>query len=101
MLKAALAQGRPIMVMAMMMAATTQPIAIHNPPINIQRMFSNIETGAMRSLRSWRYRRAIGAQRSCRSYDDTRQDQIELLSRRDIDLTPFPSLRTRRAADFA
>jgi hypothetical protein len=33
--------------MAMMMAAITQAVAIHRPPIRIQRTFSNIETGGM------------------------------------------------------
>src|SRR5450631_560472 len=48
MLKAARAHGRPIMVMAMMKAATTQAAAIHRPPKTIQSMFNNIETGGMR-----------------------------------------------------
>jgi hypothetical protein len=41
------------MVMAMMMAATIQAAAIHNPPKTIQSMFRNIETGGMRFLRNW------------------------------------------------
>jgi hypothetical protein len=35
-----------------MIAAITQPIAIHSPPNRIQSMFSNIETGGMRFLRN-------------------------------------------------
>ncbi len=47
---AALAHGRPIIVMAMMKAAITQAAAIHSPPKTIQRMFRSMETGAMRFL---------------------------------------------------
>ena len=36
-----------MMVMAMMMAAITQAIAMCRPPKTIQRTFSNIETGGM------------------------------------------------------
>src|SRR4029077_16358740 len=43
MLIAALAQGRPIMVIAMITAATIQATAIQSPPNGIQRMFSNSE----------------------------------------------------------
>ena len=39
-----------MMVMAMMMAATSQPNAIQAPPIKIQSMFSRMETGCMTSL---------------------------------------------------
>jgi hypothetical protein len=50
MLKAARAHGKPMMVIAMMIAATTQPAAIHTPPSNNHRMFRNIETGCMSPL---------------------------------------------------
>src|SRR6185312_12966885 len=43
MLIAALAQGRPIMVIAMITAATIHATAIQSPPNAIQRMFSNSE----------------------------------------------------------
>jgi hypothetical protein len=47
MLKAARAHGSPMIVIAMMMAATTQPNAIQAPPSTIQRTFRNSETGDM------------------------------------------------------
>ena len=50
-LNAALAQGMPMMVIAMMIAAITQAAAIHRPPNRIQRMFSKIETAGMGYLR--------------------------------------------------
>jgi hypothetical protein len=40
------------MVIAMMTAATTQATDIQTPPSRSQRMFSKIETGAMRILRN-------------------------------------------------
>src|SRR5215472_15677934 len=49
MLNAARAQGRPTMVIAMTMAATSQPKAIHAPPKKIQRKFSSSDTGCMRA----------------------------------------------------
>jgi hypothetical protein len=53
-LNAALAQGRPMMVMAMTTAAIIQPKAIHAPPSRIQKIFRRMETGCMRLLRSAR-----------------------------------------------
>src|SRR6202043_1997024 len=50
MLKAARAQGRPMMVMAMMTAASSHAAAIHTPPRRSQRRFSKMETGGMRFL---------------------------------------------------
>ena len=50
MLNAARAQGRPMIVIAMMMAATSQPNAIHAPPSTIQRTFRSSETGDMALL---------------------------------------------------
>src|ERR1700688_2401858 len=79
MLNAARAQGRPMIVMAMMTAATTQAAAIHNPPKRIQRMFSTIETGGMRSLLGLAWR--VGA--GCRSYDDSADNQTQLPPGRD------------------
>jgi hypothetical protein len=46
-LNAARAQGRPMMVIAMMTAAIIQPTAIHRPPNRIQMMFSSSETAGM------------------------------------------------------
>src|SRR6266700_574012 len=48
MLNAAPAHGRPMMVMAMITAATSQARAIQTPPSSSQRTFSKIETGGMR-----------------------------------------------------
>jgi hypothetical protein len=36
-----------MMVIAMMIAATIQPAAIHTPPSNSQRIFRSIDTGCM------------------------------------------------------
>src|SRR5579871_3010778 len=49
MLNAARAHGRPMMVIAMMIAATSQPKAIQAPPNRIQMTLRRIETGCMRS----------------------------------------------------
>src|SRR5260221_11908970 len=84
MLNAARDQGRPIMVMAMMMAATTQPNAIHTPPRSSQRMFRKMETGGMRVLRTGATRDWAG--RFCRSYADTPDYQTELRSGREKNL---------------
>ena len=45
MLNADQAHGRPIIVSAMMKAASTQPAAIHRPPNTIHNMFSRNDTG--------------------------------------------------------
>jgi hypothetical protein len=45
MLKAARVHGRPIMVIAMTMAAIIQPIAIHRPPNTIHRRLRRKEVG--------------------------------------------------------
>src|SRR5271169_36410 len=60
MLNADQAQGRPIIVTAMMMAAITQPTAIHRPPKTIQRILRRNEKGPMATRRLWRilFRRA-------------------------------------------
>ena len=50
MLNAAQAQGRPMMVIAMMTPATTQASAIHKPPKTIQRIFRSSETGPIDSI---------------------------------------------------
>ena len=50
MLNAAQAQGRPMMVIAMMMPAITQASAIQKPPKTIQRIFSKSETGPIGSI---------------------------------------------------
>ncbi len=50
MLKAARAHGRPMMVIAMITAAISQPTAIHNPPNTIQRIFRNSGTTGMGAL---------------------------------------------------
>src|SRR6476661_7686741 len=50
MLNAARAQGRPMIVIAMTTAATSQPNAIHAPPSTIQITFRSSETGDMVSL---------------------------------------------------
>src|SRR5689334_7687298 len=55
MLKAARAQGRPMMVIAMITAATSQPNAIQAPPIRIQRMLRMMETGCMANLLGLRH----------------------------------------------
>jgi hypothetical protein len=47
MLNAALAQGRPMIVMAMITAASIQPAAIQTPPKTIQSTFRRMETGGM------------------------------------------------------
>src|SRR6266702_2487464 len=47
MLNAARAQGRPMIVIAMMTAATSQPNAIHAPPSTIHRILRSSETGDM------------------------------------------------------
>src|SRR5258708_18634832 len=47
MLKAARAQGRPMMVIAMMMAAMSQPTAIHQPPKMTHRTLRRRLTGDM------------------------------------------------------
>src|SRR4051794_7478516 len=52
MLKAARAQGMPMMVSAMMMAARSQAAAIQNPPKTIQRMLKKRLTGFMSRQRS-------------------------------------------------
>ena len=49
-MNAARAQGRPMIVIAMMTAATSQPNAIHAPPSTIQRTFRSSETGDMALL---------------------------------------------------
>ena len=49
-MNAARAQGMPTMVIAMMMAATSQPNAIHAPPSTIQRIFRSNETGDMADI---------------------------------------------------
>src|SRR5882757_7472772 len=102
MLNAARAQGRPIMVMAMMMAATTQPNAIHTPPRRSQRMFRKMETGGMRVLRIGATRDWAG--RFCRSYADTPDYQTELRSGREelLALAVGPAtLRRARGPDLA
>ena len=50
MLSAAQAQGRPMMVIAMMTAAITQASAIHSPPKTIHKMFKSSESGPMGSI---------------------------------------------------
>src|SRR6185437_10968527 len=45
---AALAQGRPMIVTAMITAATSQPNAIQAPPNRIQNRLRRMETGGMR-----------------------------------------------------
>ena len=45
MVKAARAHGNPMMVIAMMTAATAQPTAIQKPPQTIQSRLSNNDTG--------------------------------------------------------
>ena len=47
MLKAARVHGRPMMVIAMITAAITQPTAIQKPPSTIQRMLRTRDTGDM------------------------------------------------------
>ena len=56
MLNAARAQGIPMIVIAMMTAATSQPNAIHAPPRTIQMILSSSETGDMAETLSWRGR---------------------------------------------
>ena len=46
-LNAAFAQGRPMIVIAMMMAATSQAAAIQAPPKKIQNRLRRMETGCM------------------------------------------------------
>src|SRR5690348_17109879 len=53
MLKAARAQGRPMIVIAMMTAAMIQPNAIHRPPNRIQSRFRTIDTGDIGRLRAY------------------------------------------------
>jgi hypothetical protein len=50
MLKAALAQGMPIMVIAMMTAAIPQPMATHRPPNSNQSRLSSRAMGDMRII---------------------------------------------------
>src|SRR5271169_3383957 len=50
MLMAEKAHGRPIMVIAMMTAAISQPTAIHRPPKTIQRTLSNNDSGLISHL---------------------------------------------------
>ena len=62
-MNAARAQGRPMMVMAMITAATSQPNAIHAPPSTIQTIFRSSETGDMGAIcsvpwRSWKSKKA-------------------------------------------
>src|ERR1700743_3669064 len=76
MLNAARAQGRPMMVIAMMIAAAIQAAAIHTPPSNSQRMFRNIDTGCMtplsRSVLIAKDSKEAGAiERSSRNYSTT------------------------------
>ena len=47
MLKAARAQGMPMMVIAMTTAATPQPIAIHTPPSTSHNRFSSSAIGVI------------------------------------------------------
>src|SRR6266446_119715 len=53
MLNAARAHGRPMIVMAMMTAASSQPAAIHIPPVTIHRMLSRSRRSGIRA-RSFR-----------------------------------------------
>src|SRR5262245_21033336 len=50
MLNAARAHGMPMIVMAMMMEATTQPTAIQSPPNTIQATLSRSDRGDMSGL---------------------------------------------------
>src|SRR3981081_2530763 len=54
MLNAARAHGIPMMVIAMITPAITQPSAIQKPPNRIHNRLSRNETGDMASLRGWR-----------------------------------------------
>ena len=61
MVKAARAHGSPIMVMAMMTAASAQPTAIQKPPQTIHSRLSNNETGDIEL-----FRKAVRSKRTAR-----------------------------------
>jgi hypothetical protein len=52
MLKAALAQGKPMMVIAMMTAAIAHPRAIHKPPKTIQSRLRRSDITGIRTSKS-------------------------------------------------
>src|SRR5262245_10140798 len=60
MLKAARAQGKPMIVMTMMTAAMAQPTAIHRPPNRIQSRLRRSDRTDMRASRNGRQDRPIG-----------------------------------------
>jgi hypothetical protein len=63
MLKAARAHGMPMIVIAMITAATSQPTAIQTPPKIIHKMLSRRDKGDMEHCRLFGVRRTLGCLR--------------------------------------
>src|SRR5579872_1456343 len=103
MLNAARAQGRPMMVMAMMTEATSQPNAIQAPPIRIQSRLSRSETGAMVFVRDFpcaKNRRSLYRPETCQCEDGRGRFRDRRAARERVGATDLRRLTSAKSASM-